>query len=48
VEVIADDFLICGFGANTTEATVSHDNNPRKFLRAKERGLKLNLEKVKL
>ena len=49
VEVIADDFLICGFGANKEEATVNHDVNLRRFLqRAAERGLKLNLEKVKL
>lgn len=49
VEVIADDFLICGFGVNKKEATVNHDNNLSLFLqRARERGLKLNLEKVKL
>ena len=32
VEVIADDFLICGFGANAAEVTVSHDSNLLKFL----------------
>ena len=49
VEVIADDFLICGFGANLKDATVNHDINLQQFLkRAKERGLKLNCEKVKL
>ena len=49
VEVIADDFLICGCGANTREATVNHDINLQQFLqRAKERGLILNREKVKL
>lgn len=49
VEVIADDFLICGFGANLKDATVNHDINLQQFLqRAKERGLKLNREKVKL
>ena len=49
VEVIADDFLICGFGSNKEEATANHDVNLRMFLqRARERGLKLNLEKVKL
>ena len=48
VEVIADDFLICGFGANKTEATASHDANLRQFLqRAKECGLKLNPDKAK-
>jgi len=49
VEGIADDFLICSFGANTAKATVSHDSNVQKFLQqAKDRDLKLNLEKVKL
>ena len=49
VEVIADDFLICGFGSDKEEATANHDVNLRMFLqRARERGLKLNLEKVKL
>lgn len=49
VEVIADDFLICGFRANKKEATVNHDTNLCQFpQRAKEQGLKLNIEKVKL
>ena len=49
VEVIADDFLICGFGATKEEATASHDENLCLFLeRARERGLKLNPDKVKL
>ena len=49
VEGIADDFLICGFGSDKEEATTNHDDNLRMFLqRARERGLKLNLEKVKL
>ena len=49
VEVIADDFLICGFGATKEEATASHDENLHLFLeRARERGLKLNPDKVKL
>ena len=49
VEVIADDFLICGYGTSTDEAIASHDTNLRLFLdRARERGLKLNPDKVKL
>ena len=47
--MIADDFLICGFGATKEEATVSHDENLHLFLeRAREQGLKLNPDKVKL
>ena len=38
VEVIADDFLICGFGTSKAEATANHDVNLRSFLdRARER-----------
>ena len=49
VEVIADYFLICGFGATKEQATANHDSNLRSFLdRARVRGLKLNPEKVKL
>ena len=49
IEVIADDFLVCGYGDNMEEALASHDTNLHKFLqRARARGLKLNLDKVKL
>ena len=49
VEVIADDFLICGFGETKEEALLNHDDNLHCFLvRARERGLKLNPEKIKL
>ena len=49
VEVIADDFLICGYGTTTDEAIASHDTNLHLFLdTARERGLKLNPNKVKL
>ena len=49
VEVIADDSLICGFGATKEQATANHDSNLHSFLdRARVRGLKLNPEKVKL
>ena len=32
VEVIADDFLICGYGTTTDEAIASHDTNLHLFL----------------
>ena len=49
VEVIADDFLVCGIGNTTEEALANHDLNLRAFLnRAREKGLKLNPTKVKL
>ena len=49
VEVIADDFLICGVGDTVEEATANHDQNLKVFLsRARERGLKLNPTKIKL
>jgi len=48
-EVIAGDFLICGLGATKEEATASHDANLWLFLeRAKEQGLRLNPDKVRL
>lgn len=49
VEVIADDFLICGVGDTTKDAMADHDRNLKAFLdRARERGLKLNPTKIKL
>ena len=49
VEVIADDFLVCGFGDTKEDALANHDSNLCCFLhRARSRGLRLNLEKVKL
>jgi len=49
VEVIADDFLICGFGDTYDEALANHDVNLKSFLnRACRRGLKLNPCKVEL
>ena len=32
IEVIADDFLVCGFGENSKEVLVSHDKNLHSFL----------------
>ena len=49
VEIIADDFLICGFDDTVAEALANHDINLQSFLnRAFERGFKLNPDKVKL
>ena len=49
VEVIADDFLIVGFGKTLDEAIRSHDKNLLKFLeRCEERGVVLNITKLKL
>lgn len=49
VEVIADDFLIVGYGESQEEAVHNHDQNLAAFLRrCTDRGLKLNAEKVKL
>ena len=31
VEVIADDFLVCGFGDTDTEAVKDHDRNLEAF-----------------
>ena len=49
VEVIADDFLILGYGDSQEEAIHSHEQNLAAFLqRCTDRGLKLSAEKVKL
>lgn len=49
VEVIADDFLVCGFGDTPEAALANHDQNLKAFLvRARERNLTLNNEKLKL
>ena len=49
IEVIADDFLVCRYGDNKEEALASHDTNLHKFLQcARARGLRLNIDKVKL
>ena len=49
VEVIADDFLVCGFGDTNEAAIANHDQNLKAFLRrARERNLTLNSEKLKL
>ena len=49
VEVIADDFLVCGFGDTVDEAVKDHDQNLTAFLqRCRKLNLTLNLQKVKL
>ena len=49
VEVIADDFLVCGFGDTVDEAVKDHDQNLTAFLQGcRELNLTLNLQKIKL
>ena len=49
VEVIADDFLIVGFGEINAEAMESHDEHLRKLLeRLQQKNLTLNRKKVQL
>ena len=49
VEVIADDFVIVGFGNRPAEWQTDHDRNVRAFLdRCRERNLKLNKKKARL
>ena len=49
VEVVADDFVVVGFGDSIEEATTDHDKNLESFLRrCVERNLKLNDKKLKL
>ena len=49
VEVIADDFLVCGFGDTEDEAVNDHDQSLAAFLqRCHELNLTLNLQKIKL
>ena len=48
VEVVADDFVVVGFGDGIEEATSDHDRNLEAFLeRCAERNLKLNDKKLK-
>ena len=49
VEVIADDFLVCGFGDTVADAVLDHDQNLSAFLdRCRKLNLTLNPQKVKL
>lgn len=48
-EVVADDFLVVGFGESYEEATQDHDKNLLAFLsRCEERNIHLNPDKLKL
>ena len=47
VEVVADDFVVIGFGDTTEEAAVDHDKDLRGLMqRCKEHNVKLNPDKV--
>ena len=49
VEVVADDFVVVGFGDTHEVATRDHDHNLEEFLqRCAERGIKLNSNKINL
>ena len=49
VEVVADDFVVVGYGETLEQATRDHDKTLQVFLQlCQERGLKLNTEKLKL
>ena len=49
VEVIADDFVVVGYGEMQEEAIRNHDDYLVAFLKlCKNRGLKLNMEKIRL
>ena len=49
VEVIADDFLVCGFGDTVDEVVKDHDQNLIAFLQGCHKlNLTLNLQKIKL
>ena len=48
VEVIADDFLIIGYGDTEEEASENHDNNVIQFLETcKKNNIKLNSNKIR-
>ena len=49
VEVVADDFVIIGYGDTMDKASESHDKNLHAFLtRCKENNVHLNAEKIQL
>lgn len=49
IEVVADDFVVVGFGQTHEEATRDHDATLKAFLELCEsRGLKLNIDKLEL
>ena len=49
IEVIADDFIVVGYGDTIKEANCNHDNTLMAFLEwCRERNVKLNVEKLTL
>ena len=49
IEVVADDFVVVGYGRTVEEANLDHDQRLRTFLeRCRERGVKLNIDKFTL
>ena len=49
IEVVADDFVVVGYGNTVDEANVDHDKRLNSFFqRCEERGVKLNVDKFKL
>ena len=49
IEVVADDFVVVGYGETQEEATQDNDMNLMGFLQlCEDRGLKLNIEKLTL
>ena len=49
VEVIADDFVVVGYGASSEAVVKDHDRNLVAFLeRCDTRGVRMNADKVKL
>jgi len=49
VEVVADDFVVVEWGSTSKAAAQDHDKNLEALLiRCKDRGIKLNADKIKL
>ena len=49
MEVVADDFMVVGYGESQEEAVRNHDQNLAAFLqRCTKQGIQLNAEKMKL
>ena len=49
IEVVADDFIVIGYGSTVEEPTIDHDKILMAFLeRCKEQGVKLNTDKLNL
>ena len=49
IEVVANDFVVVGYGETQEQATQEHDKNLMAFLQlCQDHGLKLNIEKLTL